>query len=513
MPRGSGNYWVPGGLDSSQPSVARDSEDRHGISHICANHLTLSAYTSGATLSLTHLYPTPGQTQNDCSEQFPYPPHWQQYILYAAPPPDLGYYSVGYHLCPHNSAKFIPRFLQISPVSDYSSGQCATQPSGVADFEYPPSESNFSHHPATHDTTGCLTTTDSQHQDPEPSCYLPNDGFLGYYGIATEQPIMPMLPFPSSSGSSELSSALVETSLAEPRPRNRAFITISSLSVPPRPTPEHGRCGGTVGHSPVKAEYGASTSGQAFLPMTPPDNPSLAGVHSPYIMEEDQEQNVGTTSMRRTSTPLHGHGSLRHQCTHNFCMVKDPAAYTGCLSIPCPHSCTPGGCTTPPSPSSLFSDSGTPTSRVNMMDGPPTSSSLLMTTMEPDPKTGQGMCISIPCPHEGRHSYSSGGCTALPSSLSLPSDTGPPTSSENLMNPTTSSSSVNLVDNPQTLSSLLMPTMELNPRGGQGVLILPLTKGSTRCKPGNAAIACLFCREHKIACGVPPNGSAGMTCE
>jgi hypothetical protein len=58
MPRGSGNYWVPGGLDSSQPSVARDSEDRHGISHICANHLTLSAYTSGATLSLTHSYPT-----------------------------------------------------------------------------------------------------------------------------------------------------------------------------------------------------------------------------------------------------------------------------------------------------------------------------------------------------------------------------------------------------------------------------------------------------------------------
>jgi hypothetical protein len=342
---------------------------------------------------------------------------------------------------------------------------------------------------------------------------------------------MPMLPFPSSSGSSELSNALVETSLAEPRPRNRAFIAISSLPLPPRPTPEHGRCGGTVGHSPVKAEYGASTSGQAFLPLTPPDNPSLTGVHSPYIMEEDQEQNVGTTSMRRTSTPLHGHGFLRHRCTHNFCTVEDPAAYPGCLSIPCPHSYTPGGCTMPPSPSSLSSDSGRPTSSVNMMDGPPMSSSLLMPTMLPDPKAGQGVCLSIPCPHQGPRSVAHiplapGGCTALPSSLSLPSDTGPPTSSENLMNPPTSSSSVNLmdnppmssssvnlVDNPQTLSSLLMPTMELNPRGGQGVLILPLTKGSTRCKPANAAIACLFCRERKIACGVPPNGSAGMTCE
>ena len=78
------------------------------------------------------------------------------------------------------------------------------------------------------------------------------------------------------------------------------------------------------------------------------------------------------------------------------------------------------------------------------------------------------------------------------------SDTGTPTSS------------VNLMDNPPTSSSLPATTMVPNPKAGQGVLKLPSTKRSARRKP---AIACLFCRERKIACGAPPVGSADTTCK
>jgi hypothetical protein len=49
-----------------------------------------------------------------------------------------------------------------------------------------------------------------------------------------------------------------------------------------------------------------------------------------------------------------------------------------------------------------------------------------------------------------------------------------------------------------------------NPKAGQGVMKLPTTKRSARRKP---AIACLFCRERKIACGAPPVGSADTTCK
>ena len=348
MPQGSGTYWAPGGLDSSQPAVTRDSEDRHGPSRLRANHLTSSAYASAPAVSLTQRdsYPAPGLTQTDCPEQFPY--HPQPYIPnvnYAAPPLDLTDYPVSYHLCPHDPAEYSPSSPQIHPGSAYHSGQYATQPSGLGHFEYPPSDPNSFHHPTSYDTSGYFTTDGyglplgGQHQQnlvSDPSCYLRCDGSFDHYGNVTQHPI---LPIPSSSGSSELGNALVEISSAEPQPTSRASIALPSLPLPSQPIPKHEPCEGTIGLNPIKAEYGATASGQPFSPMTPLDSPSLTGDHSPYIKEEDQEQHVGTSSMRRASTPLHGHGSLRHRHTHDFRLVEDPTAYPGfakvrsCLTI------------------------------------------------------------------------------------------------------------------------------------------------------------------------------------
>jgi hypothetical protein len=47
-------------------------------------------------------------------------------------------------------------------------------------------------------------------------------------------------------------------------------------------------------------------------------------------------------------------------------------------------------------------------------------------------------------------------------------------------------------------------------RSGMGALKLPSTRRSARRIP---AMACLFCRERKIACGAPPVGSADTTCK
>ncbi len=108
MPQGSNTYWSPGGPDTPQPAVTRDSEDRHGPSRLRANQLTSSAYAS-ATLpfSLTHgdSYPALGQTPNDSPE--PFACHPQQYMpsVNTVPPYGLGEYPVGYPLCPHDPAE------------------------------------------------------------------------------------------------------------------------------------------------------------------------------------------------------------------------------------------------------------------------------------------------------------------------------------------------------------------------------------------------------------------------
>jgi hypothetical protein len=112
IPQYSYIYWPPGDHDTSQPAVTRDSEDRHGPSHLCAaNQLIPSAYASATPFLPTHCdsYPALGQTQSDCPEQFAHPP--QQYILsvnYAAS--SESYDSVGYPLCPHHPAKHLPSF-------------------------------------------------------------------------------------------------------------------------------------------------------------------------------------------------------------------------------------------------------------------------------------------------------------------------------------------------------------------------------------------------------------------
>ena len=88
--------------------------------------------------------------------------------------------------------------------------------------------------------------------------------------------------------------------------------------------------------------------------------------------------------------------------------------------------------------------------------------------------------------------------TPLSSSFST-SDIGTPTSS------------IHLVDNTGAGSSSQAPAPALwapNPKAGQGVLKLPSTK-----RRHKHAIACLFCRERKIACKAPPVGSADPTCK
>jgi hypothetical protein len=78
-------------------------------------------------------------------------------------------------------------------------------------------------------------------------------------------------------------------------------------------------------------------------------------------------------------------------------------------------------------------------------------------------------------------------------------DTGTPTSTVTLMDNTTATPA----------SMLSTPTMVPNPKG-QGVLKSLSMKQSAR---RNLAIACLPCRERKIACGAPPVGSADTTCK
>ena len=89
--------------------------------------------------------------------------------------------------------------------------------------------------------------------------------------------------------------------------------------------------------------------------------------------------------------------------------------------------------------------------------------------------------------------------TLLSSSFSS-SDVGTPTPSITLVDAGTGS----LLQAPAP--ALLAP----NPKAGQGVLKLPSTKRCARRKP---VLACLFCRERKIACGAPPVGSADPTCK
>ncbi|KAH9008926.1 hypothetical protein EDB83DRAFT_2531427 [Lactarius deliciosus] len=99
----------------------------------------------------------------------------------------------------------------------------------------------------------------------------------------------------------------------------------------------------------------------------------------------------------------------------------------------------------------------------------------------------------------GQLAYSPGAREPTPlSSLFSSSDIGTPTLNTQL---DTNAASSSQVPPPASAPNLM---------ARQGVLMLPSTKRSARHK---SPMACLFCRVRKIACGVPPVGSADPTCD
>ena len=238
------------------------------------------------------------------------------------------------------SAEHSPRSHQMVPGGNYHSGQYATQVSSTTRFEYPPSDPTPFHHTNTYDSVGYFSVDghycsplDGQHQQSlisDPSGYLRGDGSYDQFdGVAQHS----IVAIPPSSSSSELGNALVEVHAPESQQMGRASIALPSLPVSTQPAPKHESNESTVGLTTVKTEYGTTAIGQPFSPMTPlGHSPSLSSDRAPYIKEEEQEQRrVGNSSMQRPSSPLHGHGSLRHrqQHTDSFRVVQDPAAYPG----------------------------------------------------------------------------------------------------------------------------------------------------------------------------------------
>jgi len=128
----------------------------------------------------------------------------------------------------------------------------------------------------------------------------------------------------------------------------------------------------------------------------------------------------------------------------------------------------------------------------------------------PDPAAFPG--YTSPPPSKRRPSLAIPG-PPLAYSPSAPTIHTPVSSSFSSSDIGTPTSSIHLVDSGATSSSQAQApapvSLAPNPKAGQGVLKLPSTKRSARRKP---AIACLFCRERKIACGAPPVGSADPTC-
>ncbi|KAH9995895.1 hypothetical protein BJV74DRAFT_299543 [Russula compacta] len=164
-----------------------------------------------------------------------------------------------------------------------------------------------------------------------PSGYLRCDDSFDRHNTVVQHP---MLPLPSSSSSSELGNALGEIASPDAQTMNRALIALPGLPRASQTAHEHDSqtSESTIGHNPVKTEYDATAGGQSFSPL---NSPSVTGDHVPYTKEEDQEQMcAGTSSMPRSSPPLHGHGFLRHRqnTLESFRLVQDPAAYPGFAS-------------------------------------------------------------------------------------------------------------------------------------------------------------------------------------
>lgn len=333
-------FWPPGGPDGSQSAVTRNPEDRYGPPRLRANQLSSSPYASTAAFPIAQRDSYPAQSQSDCSGQYPYPQ--QQYmsnVNYAAPPFDFAEYPVSNDI-PFRTADHSPRSHQIVPGGNYHGGQYATHVSSTTTrFEYPPSDPTPFQH-TTYDSVGYFSVDghycsplDGQHQQSlisDPSGYSRCDGsFDQFDGVAQHS----IVSIPPSSSSSELGNALLEVRAPETQQVGRTSIALPSLPVSTQPAPKHESSENGAGLTTVKTEYGTTASGQSFSPMTPLDHsPSLTSDRVPYIKEEEQEQrHVGNSSMQRPSSPLHGHGSLRHRqhALDSFRLVQDPAAYPG----------------------------------------------------------------------------------------------------------------------------------------------------------------------------------------
>jgi hypothetical protein len=341
MPQGS-TYWAPGRPDPHPSAVTRDSDDRHGTPRLRSNQTTSSNYPPVTPNSVPPSDSYPTQTQGDYSGQRGYPA--QQYVSsvnYAAPPYDFAAYPVSY---PSTSlTEHSPSPLQMVPDSVYQGGQYPQ-----TRYECPPSDAT-SFHQSLYDP-GYFTSDgqrssplDGQHQQSlmsNTSGFLRYDDSLDYYDHFTQHPIASI---PPSSTSSELGNALMEIPSSESQQQHmsRSSIALPTLPTPPHSVPKREPSEAVVGLNPVKNEYGTTTSGQPFSPMIPLDT-LLPGGHAPYPKEESQEQlHVGSSSMPRPATPLHGHDPPHHrqQTQDSFRMVQDPAAYPEFAPAPKVRSC------------------------------------------------------------------------------------------------------------------------------------------------------------------------------
>jgi hypothetical protein len=289
----------------------------------------------------------PAQTRGNGSGQRRY--LWQQYasgVNYVSPPYDSAVYLAGYHSM--ILAEYPPSPLQLIPDSVYQGGQYATQPPAPIRYEYPPSDptSFESFQQTLYDRVGYFMPDgqsdlplDDQHQQSlvsNTSGFLRYDDSFDYYDHFTQRPISSVSP---SSSFSELGNALVEIPSPESQPMSRSSIALPTLPTQSHSAPKRDPSEGVVGLNLVKSEYGTTSSGQPFSPMTPLNSPLLPNRHAPYPKEESREQqNVGSSSMPRLPTPLHWHDHLRHrqQTQDPFGMVQleDSAVYPEFVPAP-----------------------------------------------------------------------------------------------------------------------------------------------------------------------------------
>ncbi|KAI0245019.1 hypothetical protein BJV78DRAFT_1289563 [Lactifluus subvellereus] len=289
-----GTHWVPGCPDTHQPPVNRDSGDRHRPPRLRSNQLISSSCPPVTANAVPSCDSYPAQTRGNGSGQRRY--LWQQYasgVNYVSPPYDSAVYLAGYHSM--ILAEYPPSPLQLIPDSVYQGGQYATQPPAPIRYEYPPSDptSFESFQQTLYDRVGYFMPDgqsdlplDDQHQQSlvsNTSGFLRYDDSFDYYDHFTQRPISSVSP---SSSFSELRNALVEIPSPESQPMSRFSIALPTLPTQSHSAPKRDPSEGVVGLNLVKSEYGTTSSGQPFSPMTPLNSPLLPNRHAPYPKEE-----------------------------------------------------------------------------------------------------------------------------------------------------------------------------------------------------------------------------------